>query len=310
MKKRISLLLIVAMLISVLFTGCDELEAFLNQLQTSNNNPPAPSVTLDTIPEFDGSTEYVIINEYKPFFEDEKRDEPYEMFSELDELGRCGTALACIGVELMPTEDRGEIGNVTPSGWQSVKYDIVSGKYLYNRSHLIGFQLTGENDNEKNLITGTRYFNVEGMLPFENMVAAYVKDSENMVLYRVTPIFKGDELVARGVLMEAMSVGATREEDGEDLEFCVYVYNNQPGIVIDYATGESRLASDSDFDKKEEEKPDSTEITYVLNTNSKRFHKVGCSGEKNMSPENREETDKTREELLEEEYIPCGTCKP
>ena len=305
MKKRISLLLILVLIASLLFTGCAELEAILNQLQ-GNNDPPAPSVTLDTIPEFDGSTEFVIINENKPIFEDEKRDEPYEMFSDLDELGRCGTALACVGVELMPTEDRGDIGDVTPTGWQSVKYDIVSGKYLYNRSHLIGFQLTGENDNEKNLITGTRYFNVDGMLPFENMVAAHVKDSENRVLYRVTPIFKGNELVARGVLMEAMSVGETREEDGEDLEFCVYVYNNQPGIIIDYLTGESRLSGDPAPDKKDEV----TEITFVLNTSTKKFHKVGCTWEKNMSPENREETDQSREELIEEEYLPCGTCDP
>ena len=139
----------------------------------------------------------------------------------------------------MPTEDRGEIGHVKPTGWQSVKYDIVDGKYLYNRCHLIGFQLTGENANKQNLITGTRYFNVDGMLPFENMVADYVKETENHVLYRVTPIFDGNNLVANGVQMEAYSV----EDKGDGICFHVYVYNNQPGVAIDYTTGESELES-------------------------------------------------------------------
>ena len=144
--------------------------------------------------------------------------------------------MACIGVDIMPTEDRGDIGSVKPTGWHSVKYDIVEGKYLYNRCHLIGFQLAGENANKKNLITGTRYLNIEGMLPFENLVADYVKETENHVLYRVTPIFEGDNLVAHGVLMEGWSV----EDEGEGVCFCVYAYNAQPGITIDYATGESR----------------------------------------------------------------------
>ena len=240
------------------------------------------------------------------------------MFSELDNLGRCGTALACISAELMPTEDREGIGNVTPSGWHSVKYDIVSGKYLYNRSHLIGFQLTGENDNEKNLITGTRYFNVEGMLPFEDMVAAYVKDSENMVLYRVTPIFEGADLVARGALMEAMSIGETPEENGEELMFCVYVYNCQPGIYIDYSTGESRLAGSSApspdtgnvENSGDEGNSEVTEVVYILNISSHKFHKPDCSGAESILPQNREESTKSRDVLIEEGYQPCGTCKP
>lgn len=234
MKRKLSVFLCLITILSLLFTGCT-LEDVLSLLE--GYNPPPPSVSLDTIPEFDGTTPYVIINENTPFFEDEKTDESYEIYSELDSLGRCGVTIACIGIDIMPTEERGSIGHVKPSGWQSVKYDIVDGKYLYNRCHLIGFQLAGENDNKKNLITGTRYMNVDGMLPFENMVADYVKETGNHVLYRVSPIFDGTDLVARGVLMEAMSV----EDGGEGILFCVFVYNAQPGIVIDYATGESRL---------------------------------------------------------------------
>lgn len=236
MKRKISLFLCLTAVLSILLTGCDVLNSLLEG--DDGGGPRAPSVSLDSIPEFDGSTPYVIINENIPFFTDERTDSSYESFSELDELGRCGTALACIGVDLMPTEDREPIGHVTPSGWQSVKYDVVPGKNLYNRCHLIGFQLTGENDNEKNLITGTRDMNNEGMLPFENMIADYVKETENHVLYRVTPIYEGTELVARGVLMEAKSV------EDDDICLCVYFYNAQPGVTINYKTGESRLADD------------------------------------------------------------------
>ena len=186
-----------------------------------------------------GGEPYAVINGNVPYFEDEDFTETaFEEYSELDSLGRCGTAFANVGRELMPTEERGSIGQVKPSGWQTVKYDIVDGKYLYNRCHLIGYQLTAENANERNLITGTRYMNVEGMLPFENMVADYIKETGNHVLYRVTPEFSGENLVADGVLMEAESV----EDGGEGIQFCVFVYNVQPGIEIDYETGESRLA--------------------------------------------------------------------
>jgi DNA-entry nuclease len=195
----------------------------------------APSVDLDNIPAF-SDYPFVEINNNVPFFAEKQiTDKSFEEYSELDNLNRCGVTFACIGKDLMPTEERGSIGQVKPSGWQTVKYDFVDGKYLYNRCHLIGFQLTGENANRQNLITGTRYMNTEGMLPFENMVADYIKETENHVMYRVTPIFKGEELVARGVLMEAKSV----EDNGEGVEFCVYVYNNQPGVEIDYLTGES-----------------------------------------------------------------------
>ena len=199
----------------------------------------APVVDLSDIPDFNG-TAYVEVNGNVPYFtEEDMTTEAYETYSPLDALGRCGAAMSCIGEELMPTEDRGSIGQVKPSGWHTVKYDFVDGKYLYNRCHLIGYQLTGENANRENLITGTRYLNVEGMLPFENMVADYIKETGNHVMYRVTPVFEGEELVARGVLMEAKSV----EDDGDGILFCVYVYNNQPGVEIDYLTGKSKLAS-------------------------------------------------------------------
>lgn len=195
------------------------------------------SEILSSVPEFTDQP-YVVINNNVPFFTDEEKEtaDAFEYYSNLDDLGRCGVALANVCKELMPTGERGNIGQVKPTGWQTEKYDHVDGKYLYNRCHLIGFQLTGENANEKNLITGTRYMNVDGMLPFENMIDDYVDETENHVLYRVTPVFEGEELVARGVLMEAYSI----EDQGEGICFNVYVYNNQPGVVIDYATGDSR----------------------------------------------------------------------
>ena len=202
------------------------------------NARPAPDFDLDSIPEF-SDTPYVAVNGNVPYFTDEDMTtDSYETYAPLDALGRCGETMACIGLDLMPTEERGSIGQVKPSGWHTVKYDFVDGKYLYNRCHLIGFQLTGENANTSNLITGTRYMNVDGMLPFENMVADYIKETNNHVLYRVTPVFQGDELVARGVLMEAKSV----EDNGDGILFCVYVYNNQPGVEIDYLTGKSKAS--------------------------------------------------------------------
>lgn len=193
-------------------------------------------VDLDSLPPFSGEP-YVEVNGNVPYFtEAEMTAASYETYAPLDALGRCGVATSCIGKDLMPTEERGSIGQVKPSGWQTVKYDFVDGKYLYNRCHLIGFQLAGENANKSNLITGTRYMNTEGMLPFENMVADYVKETGNHVMYRVTPVFQGNELVARGVLMEAKSV----EDDGDGILFCVFVYNNQPGVEIDYLTGKSK----------------------------------------------------------------------
>ncbi len=196
------------------------------------------SFDLSTVPEFTNEP-YVVLNDNIPDFVKADYKEPgYESYSELDYLGRCGAAFANVGKETMPTETRGNISSVKPSGWQTAKYDNVDGKYLYNRCHLIGYQLTAENANAQNLITGTRYLNVDGMLPFENIVADYVKNTNNHVLYRVTPIFEGENLVASGVQMEAKSV----EDDGAGVCFNVYVYNNQPGIIIDYSNGNSELS--------------------------------------------------------------------
>lgn len=209
-----------------------------NQLFTKSHNNIETSTSIAfTIPEYEGEP-FVLINQNVPFFEkDDYTTESFENYSELDELGRCGAAYANISKELMPTEERGQIGDVRPSGWHTVKYpELIEDRYLYNRCHLIGYQLSGENANEKNLITGTRYMNVEGMLPFENKVADYVRRSDNHVLYRVTPVFEGNNLVATGVLMEAYSV----EDKGEGVCFCVFVHNVQPGIEIDYRTGESK----------------------------------------------------------------------
>ena len=247
MKKLLALLLSTLLLFSL--TGCEEEDVELaldvavavleevEEYERSQQTEAPAADSVEEIPPFSGEA-YIAINGNVPFFlEEEYTTESYEYYSELDDLGRCGVTEACIGIDIMPTEDRGDIGSVKPSGWHSVKYDIVDGKYLYNRCHLIGFQLAGENANKKNLITGTRYLNIEGMLPFENMVADYVQETENHVLYRVTPIFEGDDLVAQGVVMEGWSV----EDDGEGICFCVFAYNAQPGIAIDYATGESEL---------------------------------------------------------------------
>jgi DNA-entry nuclease len=195
------------------------------------------ATAIDNLPTYSDKA-YIAVNSNQPFFtKADDTTESFEKYSELDSLGRCSVAYANVGKDIMPTEARGSIGSVKPSGWQTVKYDIVDGKYLYNRCHLIGFQLTGENANKSNLITGTRYLNIEGMLPFENMVADYVKETGNHVLYRVTPIFKGSNLVADGVLMEGYSV----EDQGAGICFNVYAYNVQPGIIINYETGESQL---------------------------------------------------------------------
>ena len=222
-------------LICVLAVAAIFAAAFFQEGGFSAGDPPVSAVTLANIPEYSGEP-YVVLNDNWPYFDAEDlTTEPFEYYSELDSLGRCGVAYANICLEIMPTEPRGEIGQVKPTGWHTVKYDCVDGKYLYNRCHLIGYQLAGENANRQNLITGTRYLNVTGMLPFENMVDDYVEETENHVLYRVTPIFEGTNLVASGVLIEAFSV----EDEGEGICFNVYIYNVQPGISIDYATGDS-----------------------------------------------------------------------
>lgn len=196
------------------------------------------TVNLQSIPPYSGSP-YVVLDGNQPRFTGEEiTTTAYESYSRLDVLGRCGPAEACVGRELMPTQERGDLSSVKPSGWQTKQYDFVDQQYLYNRCHLIGFQLTGEDANERNLITGTRYLNVEGMLPFENQVARYVEDTGNHVMYRVTPVFDGVNLVADGVEMEAYSV----EDDGESVCFHVFVYNVQPGVEINYLTGSSHVS--------------------------------------------------------------------
>lgn len=261
--------------------------------------PPSDPISLASIPAY-SDTAYVEINNNQPSFsEDDYTEASFESYSKLDSLGRCGVAFANISTDLMPTEERGSIGQVKPSGWQTVKYDFVDGKYLYNRCHLIGYQLTAENANEENLITGTRYLNVDGMLPFENMVADYIKETENHVLYRVTPIYEGNNLVASGVQMEARSV----EDDGKGICFNVYCYNVQPGVQIDYATGESSLAG-----APNDAAAQPTGEKYVLNTSSKRFHLPDCSSVEQISDNNRKDFTGSRDELIAQGYKPCGQC--
>ena len=287
------------------------------------------------VPAYSGEP-YTAVNNNEPYFtSDNLTTEAFENYSELDALGRCGVAYANVCLETMPTEKRGSISEVKPTGWHSVKYDNVDGKSLYNRCHLIGYQLTAENANQQNLITGTRYLNVDGMLPFENMVADYVKETDTHVLYRVTPIFTGDNLVADGVLMEGYSV----EDEGEGICFCVYAYNVQPGITIDYATGDSWLSSEkgnsdsssggnsavsqSAADKsgtqqaavqtesvKETSAPVSTGTEYILNTNTKKFHYPSCSSVKQMKASNKKEYTGSRDDLIAQGYDPCKKCNP
>lgn len=281
--------------ITILMTGCVQYEP---SPQKENKAEVQKVTTLSEIPPY--STEsYVVVNDNEPeFTEKDMNSEAYEFYSELDSLGRCGVVRAMLGRELMPTEERESIGQVKPTGWKTVKYDNVDGKYLYNRCHLIGFQLSGENANVRNLITGTRYMNTEGMLPFENMVADYMKETGNHVMYRVTPIFEGGNLVASGVQMEAKSA----EDDGDGICFNVYVYNVQPGIVIDYATGTSHAETVVESSGEVGE--------YILNRNSKKFHYEDCSGAESIKDENKQEYVGTREDLIKQGYEPCGNCSP
>ncbi len=277
------------------------------------------TITLSNIPPYSGDT-FVAINDNVPFFtEEELTTTAYENYSNLDALGRCGVVIACCGQEIMPTGERGDIGSVKPSGWVQAQYDFVDGKYLYNRCHLIGWQLSGEDANKKNLITGTRYFNTEGMLPFENMVADYIKETGNHVMYRVTPIYEGNNLVANGVLIEAYSV----EDNGEGICFHVYCYNVQPGVVIDYATGKSLLEGTTSATatvkptikptEKPTEKPTQPPVeeqgeTYILNTNTKKIHHLGCFSAAKIKDENKSEYTGSLADLLEDGYTTCGNC--
>lgn len=293
-KKMI--LMTAVLVIAFIMAGCSGSADYTSVQSFSLEDIPASS-----------ETGYVFINDNQPeFTEEEYTTDAFEAYSELDYLGRCGPAYACLGRELMPTEERESISHIYPSGWHSVQYDNVEGGSLYNRSHLIGFQMSGENDNEENLITGTRYMNAYVMLPFENLVADYIRDTGNHVLYRVTPVFEGSNLVASGLQMEAMSM----EDSGADICFNVYVYNVQPGIEIDYATGDSWPAGDSG--KTEPADNDESEGTesYVLNTNSKKFHDPDCGSVDDMSSSNRDDYKGSRSDLINQGYEPCGNCRP
>ena len=309
-KKMISGMLLLALLLT-LAVGC------------AAEVMKGPSVTLENIPEYSGAA-YVAVNDNEPYFtQEEITDEAFETYSDLDALGRCGVTCASVGLELMPTEERGDIGSVKPTGWHSVRYNFVDGKSLYNRCHLIGYQLSGENANERNLITGTRYLNVDGMLPFENMVADYVKETKNHVMYRVTPVFGGNELVARGVLMEGYSV----EDDGDGICFNVFCYNVQPKVKINYATGESSGSGEiktaqngnsknttskggTSKNQTSNENQDDSKYDYILNMNTHKFHLPGCRGVKQMSEANKGKYKGSREEVIEQGYEPCKICNP
>lgn len=289
--------------------------------------PAAASFDYSQVPAFDG-TASVQMNENVPYFTADDiqyaKDNPgYEHYGEQDRLARCTVASASVGKETMPAEgeERGDIGQIKPTGWHTVKYESVSGKYLYNRCHLIGWQLTDENSNINNLITGTRFLNVDGMLKYEDDVAAYVKSTGNHVLYRVTPMFLDDDLVARGVLMEARSV----EDEGAGLQFCVWAYNAQPGITIDYvdgnseetpllpAAGESSASGSegsSDAGSTASDASSAQVKSYVLNTNTKKFHVPGCSSVKKMKDANRQDVESTRSDLIAQGYEPCQKCNP
>ena len=278
-------------------------------INTTNNEDKSLEFYFGTIPEFNGKP-FVVVNDNKPFFEtSEITTDVFETYSDLDELGRCGVAYANICKEIMPTEKRGAIGMIKPSGWHTIRYDdLISGKYLYNRCHLIGYQLAGENANQKNLITGTRYLNIDGMLSFEDLVDDYVDDTGNHVLYRVTPCFIGDELVARGVLMEGLSV----EDNGKDVSFCVFAYNNQPGVEIDYATGDSWRATEKlsiEVNNTDgEELPDDTDVYgYIGNLKTKKVHLPTCS---KLPKEDNQSYFESLDDAISQGYEACGICKP
>ena len=323
-RKRAEIpVLLILFLTFLVLHGCQHVSADTYDTLKELSEWDVPEVS-ELDPDSEGDDPYVLVNNNEPFFELPELSESGEFYSELDELGRCGCCVANIGEDLMPTEERGSIGAVKPTGWQTVKYDFIDGKYLYNRCHLIGYQLTAENDNEKNLITGTRYLNIEAMLPFENIAAEYIKRTGNHVLYRVTPVYEGDNLVATGVLIEAESV----EDNGESMLINIFCRNIQPGVIIDYSDGSNR--EDPDWENSEseaegdvqEESTVSSEVSsesafvpsddtdYILNKNSMKFHYPNCEAVQKMSAKNRAEYSGSRDELIEEGYKPCGMCNP
>lgn len=335
MKKTTS---VVALLLSILLilSGCNTTEAPVTNNEITKNEivetvepssvsdetnveteqePPQTTVTkfdLSSIPAYSGKA-YVAVNNNIPYFtEDEHRTSAFEQYAPLDSLGRCGVAFANIGTDIMPTEERGSIGMIKPSGWQTIKYENVEGKYLYNRCHLIGYQLSGENANERNLITGTRYLNMDGMLPFENMIADYVEETDNHVLYRVTPVFDGNNLLATGVLMEGLSM----EDNGAGICFNVFCYNVQPGIKINYVNGNSEAEDGSapygssvvTPPKENNDNNDASSVNYIANKNTKKFHYPYCHSVDQMKDKNKKSLYCTRDEAISQGYSPCGNC--
>ena len=303
-----------------------------------DNVPGTIPFDINSIPKYSGES-YVVVNNNIPYFDpDDYEPKAFEYYSPLDLLERCSICMACISEEIMPTEERGAIGSIKPTGWHTVRYDdIIADKYLYNRCHLIGYQLTAENANVLNLITGTRYLNIEGMLPFENKTANYISSTHNHVLYRSTPVFVGEELVCRGVLMEGYSL----EDNGKGICFNVFCYNVQPGIVINYADGESSASGTTTTSTTTvttttkvttastttTAKPATTTtrttttitttkqaggVTYIVNLNpkSQKFHRPDCASVKRMNESNKWYFTGTREELIKLGYEPCEKCNP
>lgn len=300
MKLKITALILAA---ALLLCSCKK--ADISQVTSPGQSEAGITVNkavgleAEDIPDYNGKP-YIVINNNAPDFkQSELKAKPYEHYAELDRYGRCRESVACIGKELMPKDERETISEVKPTGWHSIRFSFIDGESLYNRCHLIGFQLTGENANEKNLITGTRYLNIEGMLPFENMTAEYIRETGNHVLYRVTPIYSGTELVARGVQMEAYSV----EDVGRGLCFNVFCYNVQPNVKIDYKTGEAEATVKETTTKK-------IEAAYVINKKSGKIHRPDCSGVKTMSDKNKLFSNESVDELIAEGYTPCGECRP
>lgn len=297
---------------------------------------------LAIIPEWSGYA-FCYVNDNAPdFTPDEIWTATQESLDPLDDLGRCGTANSCIGTDGMPNDERGDISEVHPTGWHTDKYDFVDGEMLYNRCHLIAHQLSGDDAVPRNLITGTSYMNRDGMLSFEVAIGNYVRDTANHVMYRVTPIFVKDEMLARGVHMEAASV----EDGGTGLSFNVFCYNVQPGVDIDYRTGDNKMSEDTtaleDYqsgkfaiiantlgvipseaedvaqeqndaqqdDTEEQKNQDSNMMLYVLNTNTGKFHYPDCKSVKDIKEKNRQDVEATREEIINRGFSPCGNCKP
>lgn len=327
-----------------MLAGCGSFDASDNARQTSSSDkkteqskdqtkqqPAAENqassdshdIDLAKIPKWNGKPS-IEINGGEPAFSDSELnaidDQKSEDLASLDSLGRCGEAVACVSDDTMPDGERGSIGMIKPAGWHLVKYDFVEGKYLYNRCHLIGWQLTGLNAEERNLITGTRYLNTEGMLPYENQVADYIENTGRHVAYRVEPVYKGDDLIARGVHIEAESI----EDKGDSLSINVYCYNVQPNVDINYATGESSAknnapqstggndsaAASAGSDSSSVAADDSKEQTYILNTNTKRYHLPGCRSLSQMKDKNKRTFTGAKKELDRMGYKPCGNCNP